>query len=596
MKKAATCGFFCEGMKKRAGMLQLYEPFLLQSVQELMKSLLLLPVFLIHFGSYAVEKEIVYYPNSENIYSEVEKEDEFWTVSFYFFSGKTCAKGKFRPFDHHHQEQGEYMKVYYPNGKIRFDYHGDESYFKCYDVEGYLISYDRREEDKFVRETYYHSGKTQSVSITTYDNYTGVCEYLPFRYEPEPNPKLYICSSRAPLLKKDFYPDGTLLHVMEYLIPEGDKYGKYHHSYFDTQGKKIEHYSGINQEITATELEFFANGQLKSVTELKKGKKIRHRNYNEKGQLMVLSKFNESEQNDSCFAIYRNDGKPKMLIWYMNGFQHGPHRQWHDNGKIKITGTAPFFLLTFDEKGKRIYRTIEFPHDVFSRLQDHIHKISGEEWEQEEDGQPIGKVRAYYSSKNTAMEYTFRNGLLDGDFRVFAENGRELLFARFNEGWLNGPCTIRNDAGMVLFEGHFKNNVLKGEVSKFFANGVLMEKMLYLDHISYQLERNEINGAKSFSTSFNPASRLIIQTRWNSGEVLASQSLLNYDWVYLFTVNNHPNGRIHSMLTQNKESARSWIYFDETGEPKFPNQPALDGQGLEYLQIIQKFNKNGMKF
>jgi hypothetical protein len=138
--------------------------------------------------------------------------------------------------------------------------------------------------------------------------------------------------------------------------------------------------------------------------------------------------------------------------------------------------------------------------------------------------------------------------------------------------------------------------VLKGEVSKFFANGVLMEKMLYLDHISYQLERNEINGAKSFSTSFNPASRLIIQTRWNSGEVLASQSLLNYDWVYLFTVNYHPNGRIHSMLTQNKESARSWIYFDETGEPKFPNQPALDGQGLEYLQIIQKFNKNGMKF
>lgn len=561
-----------------------------------MKPLLLLAFFGMFLGAVAAEKEIVYYPNSENIYSEVEKDDEFWTVCFYFYSGKTCAKGKFRPHNQNNNEKGEYMKVYYPNGKLRYDYHGDESYFKCYDEDGHLLSFDRHEDGQFIRETYYHSGKTQSISYATYDNYTGVCEYLPFRFEPEPNPKLYICHLRSPRLKKDFYPDGTLLHVMEYLIPEGEQYGKYHHSYYDIKGKKIEQYFGINQEITAAELEFFPNGQLKSVTEKNKGKKIRYKNYSENGQLLVQSKFNESEQQDSCFSVFLENGQPKMLIWYQNGTQFGPHRQWHENGQIKITGTAPFFLLTFDEKGKRTYRSIEFPHSVFSRLQEHLNKIKGEEWEQEKDGQPTGKVRAYYSSKVTAMEYVFRNGLLDGDFRMFAENGREVLCAKFREGWLNGPCTIRNDEGTLLFEGTFQNSQLKGEVSKYYSNGVLLEKNLYLERISYQLERNEMNGDRTLATAFDRENRWMIQSKWNAGEVLASQSVIDENWNYLFSVNYYPNGRIHSYLSHSTSGARSWIYFDETGEPKYPNQPGLDGQGKRYLDIVEKFNAKGMKF
>jgi antitoxin component YwqK of YwqJK toxin-antitoxin module len=85
------------------------------------------------------------------------------------------------------------------------------------------------------------------------------------------------------------------------------------------------------------------------------------------------------------------------------------------------------------------------------------------------------------SQKNGKVfeQFTYKNGLPDGEMLMWYKNGKLKRKGYFREGKRNGKWETWDESGKKILEVHFKNDQLDGLFVMYNENGEVMERGIY---------------------------------------------------------------------------------------------------------------------
>jgi hypothetical protein len=85
----------------------------------------------------------------------------------------------------------------------------------------------------------------------------------------------------------------------------------------------------------------------------------------------------------------------------------------------------------------------------------------------------------YYEDGSVKLEYTLKEGKIDGELTYFSPEGAILKKLRYSEGQLNGDCYHFYENGDIKVIERYSNGALEGLTEWFYQNGSFESKHLF---------------------------------------------------------------------------------------------------------------------
>lgn len=85
----------------------------------------------------------------------------------------------------------------------------------------------------------------------------------------------------------------------------------------------------------------------------------------------------------------------------------------------------------------------------------------------------------FWENKKINEQFTWRNGLLDGEYRQNTPDGKLVTWINYSNGIKNGPYEYYYDNGAMQSQGQFLNGELEGEINGYYSNGVRKYSIVY---------------------------------------------------------------------------------------------------------------------
>ena len=165
----------------------------------------------------------------------------------------------------------------------------------------------------------------------------------------------------------------------------------------------------------------------------------------------------EKSQEDKIETVNITDpssGKLLKTVELKNGVPHGAVVIYDDDGSIShklnyvegvLSGEAEFF-----QKNQLIMKT-NFSNNV-------------------QDGETIVYLNG---NKSTIMHY--KNGMLDGSFLSYDEQGHLVREVSYEDGKMQGDCNVYYPDGALMEHSVYKDNLLDGEMQRYYQSGIVRE-------------------------------------------------------------------------------------------------------------------------
>jgi hypothetical protein len=126
-----------------------------------------------------------------------------------------------------------------------------------------------------------------------------------------------------------------------------------------------------------------------------------------------------------------------------------------------------------------------------------------------------GRYTEFYLNKNLREQGIFKEGLKDGPWKQWAENGILIKLETWKEGTLNGPFTLYSTQGSVFKDGTYYKGLLDGRlkeyssadslVIRYYKRGkLLVRKPSFLQRINI-FKGTKIADSTTKKTGPNPA-------------------------------------------------------------------------------------------
>ncbi len=175
-----------------------------------------------------------------------------------------------------------------------------------------------------------------------------------------------------------------------------------------------------------------------------------------------------------------------------NGLRHGRWIKTYENGSVRYKGTF--------EHGKEV-GTFEFYSENNSSFPECIKEFSKNsaqvkvsyfypDGKLKSVGQMLGQHREgkwiYFFKDGIKIlsEEHYKNGLLDGDYKIFYINGTLTEWSKYKNGVLNGASKRYSDSEILIEEINYNDGKLNGEAFYYNTSGELILKGTYLNDIS----------------------------------------------------------------------------------------------------------------
>lgn len=185
-----------------------------------------------------------------------------------------------------------------------------------------------------------------------------------------------------------------------------------------------------------------------------------------------------------------------------NGKRHGIWTKTYDKGSIRYKGEF--------EHGKEIgifkFYTEENPNtpEVTKEFFKNTNKVNVTyfypDGKIKSVGQMIDKERVglwiYYfkDGKTKLSEETYKNGLLEGDYKIYYSNGNLTEWSVYQNGLLHGTSKRYSDTGILVEAIDYANGKLNGKALYYNTNGDLILKGNYLNDVSVGAWESYENG------------------------------------------------------------------------------------------------------
>jgi antitoxin component YwqK of YwqJK toxin-antitoxin module len=311
----------------------------------------------------------------------------------------------------------------------------------------------------------------------------------------------------------NYYENGQIKSKENYL--NGDIFGEWI-SYYDNgnissntlyyKGEKISNNSSFDCDndficfsngyfYDGSQKLYYINGQISSFKNYKNG----YLNgevifYHPNGGINVIGKFLNGKQS-GLFKEFFASGHLEAVRNYRNGDLNGVVNVYYENGKKYlvsnyINGLQNGVQLSFFENG-RISSTYNYIR-----------------------GKKEGVVKTYDSLGNPIFYEFYKNDKLDG-LRKFYQNGRLLNQTNYKADKKNGLeifYSMYGNSGRITRISYFKDGMADGEFKQFYENGKLEKSGFYIN--------NNIHGQWMF---YNTYGRLTESQIWNNGQKISTK-------------------------------------------------------------------------
>jgi uncharacterized protein len=441
-----------------------------------------------------------------------------------------------------------FQQFKYPNGTISSEGNirngKPDGYWKSYYITGVLKSEGKR--TSFLLDSIWIFYDQRGDTLEKISYLLGKKNGYYLKYQKDPITGLYIASKElyAGDLKEStaffYYPEGKIRQTVPYYHGKKDGLSKE----YDRDGKIITLLEYNNDFLVSREkinnidnnslkqgkwLEFFDNGVIK--TEKNFRDDLLHgyyKEYNEKGKLILTLLYDNGKvtgndlSNVPEIEVINKYNDAGRLIYsgpYKEGVPVGIHREYNDNGTVKIAkiyGENGILLSEgiVDEAGNR-----NGPWKDFSRTgnliaegqytenkKTGIWKFYGENDKLEQvgsynNGRINGTWRWYYPDGELLREEEYYQGKRDGNYTEYTREGNIIATGVYTDGERNGDWTYTNGDntekgnyilglkdgtwkafypdGKIRFKGDFFQDNPDGHHVLFYDNGKLMEDRYY---------------------------------------------------------------------------------------------------------------------
>ncbi len=158
-------------------------------------------------------------------------------------------------------------------------------------------------------------------------------------------------------------------------------------------------------------------------------------------------------------------------IRYTGQFENGK-----EVGVFKFYSAAdsefPIAIKTFDAKSD----LVQVKYFTIKGLLESEGKIKGKD--------RIGKWLYYHKDgKNKMIEENYKNGVLNGEYKIFYVNGKLTKLAHYKDGLLEGNSKKYSQEGVLIEDLNYIKNVLNGSAAFYEINGNLKQKGVYEDDL-----------------------------------------------------------------------------------------------------------------
>lgn len=369
--------------------------------------------------------------------------------------------------------------TYYDNGKVKAetDYSAGETngYYRQYYKNGNLQMEGAYIKDKEVDvwNSYYKNKKLQSVNFYNDGNMDGWQEYYAV------NGKLYYEEFyELGYVQKRVFFDTAGIIMQESVFNKGS--GKLETKY--RNGKTKEKSVYINNMLQGPSVTYYPDGK------------------------PLSTKTFESGEADGEIKFFYPDGKIEWIKTYLDGDKHGQEILYNEDGTSQREANYQYGR----QEGKAF---IYYPNKQIEREYEYKNNdVSGKSNIYAETGELIiernylngylvsytymdkngtllppveiknetGSVKTFYKTGSTALEYTLKNGALQGKRFQYLVSGKVQEEDNYIENELNGTSRNYYASGQLKSEENYKNDERDGKIISYYENGKIKSEEYFL--------------------------------------------------------------------------------------------------------------------
>ncbi|TSJ40155.1 toxin-antitoxin system YwqK family antitoxin [Fluviicola chungangensis] len=235
--------------------------------------------------------------------------------------------------------------------------------------------------------------------------------------------------------------------------------------------------------------------------------------YNENGKLTREAKYVNANL-DGVDKNYHDNGVIQSEFTYVNGVRQGKFTHYSESGKVIISGEnlddqrhgeVKYFDLNGSLMMVRYYNYGIFTSYSYLNPEGKLVKpveLAGNEM----------KVACYYKTGKKSMEHLRKNGLIEGHYITYHENGKtwedesflhgeqhgksieynelgkKIKEADYLKGELHGKYLKYNQAGTLVYEANYRFGELNGDTKEYNADGKLIRIITYYGNVAVKVQ------------------------------------------------------------------------------------------------------------
>jgi len=180
---------------------------------------------------------------------------------------------------------------------------------------------------------------------------------------------------------------------------------------------------------------------------------------------------------------YYPDGKLKSTEEYMDGKLNGKQTYYFENGKVEEETTykngdktGPF--SQFDPDGTLLYELIWKEDRLISYTWLDKNGVK-------KPATPVvaesAKIKTWFPNGNVAAEIEYKDGFLDGQYKLYFTNGRLRFADSLKYGDIEGRYVVYYDNGQIKDDYLYLHSNMNGPYTEYNEKGVLTEKGYFYD-------------------------------------------------------------------------------------------------------------------
>ena len=433
------------------------------------------------------------------------------------------------------------FKKYYPSGVLKSEglFVNDERVgdWKYYSTYGNISAIEKYEAGKITdtAKYFYNNGQLKSLEVYEDGELNGInLKYNIFgeliregNFKDGEWDKDFYDYDNAGNLKSEYYlVDGEINGILKNYGVDGKltSWKKYENgkevlsNFLDTNENIIDAYKEFHGEVS---LHDFNNKFIRYKATYKNGKSDGVSTwYNPDGKINTKGAFVNGKREGKWFYYNREGGLRKEMS-YLNGLLDGEYKVYSSNGvctylAVYKNGVAEGEIIDHYPNGKleskRSYRNDELHgKSTYYNQEGDVYIIqyydngtlksysyldkSGNEVEPVEIKLGDNQIITYFENGNKACEFSFNNGLIEGEYIVYYKNGKISRNKEYKFGRLHGESVFYFPNGNVKKKGTFYRGDYNGDYSHYYSNGTLKKVSNYVqDELHGEVKTYDDNG------------------------------------------------------------------------------------------------------